>query len=115
MVLHHVAQRAGGLVERPAAFDSDRLGRRNLDVVDVVAVPDILEDTVGEAEDEDVLHRLLAQVVVDAEDLILVEHLVHVVVQGTGAGQVVAEGLLDDRPNPALAFGPCSSRACPAS
>jgi hypothetical protein len=45
-------------------------------VVDVVAVPERLEDGVGEAEDQQVLHRLLAQVVVDAVDLLLVEDFV---------------------------------------
>jgi hypothetical protein len=38
-------------------------------VVDVVAVPDRLEQPVREAERQHVLDRLLAQVVVDAEDL----------------------------------------------
>ena len=52
---------------------ADVLGRGDLDVVDVVAVPDRLEQPVGEAEREHVLDGLLAQVVVDAEDLVLVE------------------------------------------
>ena len=46
-----------------------RLGHRDLHVVDVAAVPDRLEDPVAEPEDEQVLDGLLAQVVVDAEDL----------------------------------------------
>ena len=45
-------------------------------MVDVVAVPDRLEQAVGEAEGEDVLRRLLAEEVVDAEDLLLGEGLV---------------------------------------
>ncbi len=115
MVLHHIAQRAGMLIERPAAFNADALRRRDLHVVDVVAVPDVLKDAVGEAEDEDVLHRLLAQVVVDAEDLVFVEDLVHIVVQRARRIQVVAEGLLDDRPHPAAGrssglFMPCAPR-----
>ena len=85
MVLHHVAQSAGRLIERPAALDADALRRRNLDVVDVVAVPHILEDAVRETEYQDVLHRLLAEVVIDAEDLVFVEHLVHLIVQRLGA------------------------------
>jgi len=40
-------------------------------VVDVVAVPDRLEQPVGEPEGQDVLGRLLAQEVVDPEDLFL--------------------------------------------
>ena len=54
----------------------ERLGHVDLDVVDVLAVPDRLEEAVGEAQGEDVLRRLLAEEVVDAEDLVLVEDLV---------------------------------------
>ena len=69
VVLHEVAQRAGAVVVARAAADADVLGRGDLDVVDVVAVPERLEEPVGEAERQDVLDRLLAEVVVDAEDL----------------------------------------------
>ena len=106
MILDDVAQRAGGLVERPAALDADALSRGDLDVIDVVAVPDILEDAIGEAEDEDVLDGLLAEIVVDAEDLILVEDLVDLVVEGAGRFEVVAERLLDNGADPVfLAIG----------
>ena len=60
----------GLLVERAAALDADRLGDGDLDVVDELAVPDRLEDAVGEPQHQQVLHRLLAEVVVDAEDLL---------------------------------------------
>ena len=73
VVLDDVAQRPGGLVEAAAVLDAELLGHGDLDVVDVAAVPDRLEDGVGEAQGQDVLDRLLAQVVVDAEDLVLVE------------------------------------------
>ena len=48
----------------------ERLGDVDLHVVDVLPVPDRLEQAVGEAEGQDVLRRLLAQEVVDAEDLL---------------------------------------------
>ena len=73
MVLQDVAARAGLLVERAAALDAAILGDGDLDVVDVAPVPERLEDAVAEAEDQQVAHRLLAQVVVDAVDLRLVE------------------------------------------
>jgi hypothetical protein len=38
-------------------------------VIDVAAVPDGLEDAVGETEDHDVLDRFFAQVMIDAVDL----------------------------------------------
>ena len=71
MVRHHVAQRAGRVVEPSPPLDRDRLCHGDLHVVDVVAVPDRLEQAVGEPHDHDVLDRLLAQIVVHAEDLVL--------------------------------------------
>src|SRR5215207_9912337 len=69
----------------------------------MVAVPQRLEHRVGEAEDEQVLHRLLAEVVVDAVDLLLVEPAVHERVELARRGEVAPERLLDDEARPALA------------
>ena len=76
VVLQHVAQRAGIVVVVGAVLDADRLGHGDLHVVDEVAVPQRLDQGVGEAEHQQVLHRLLAEVVIDAVDLLLVEMLV---------------------------------------
>ena len=75
VVLDQVAQRPGLVVEAGAGADADVLGGGDLDGVDVVAVPERLEHAVGEAERHHVLDRLLAEVVVDAEDLRLLEHV----------------------------------------
>ena len=101
VVLEDVADRAGLLVEAGAALDPDRLGDRDLDVVDELAVPDRLEDAVREAQRQHVLDRLLAEVVVDPEDLALVEVLVQLGVQRLRRLEVVAERLLDDQARPA--------------
>ena len=77
----HVAERAGALVEAGALAEAERLGHVDLDVIDEVAVPDRLEQPVREPEREDVLRGLLAEEVVDAEDLLLVEHLVQLRVE----------------------------------
>ena len=61
------------VVVAAAPLDADRLGHRDLHVVDVTAVPDRLEDAVGEAEDQQVLDGLLPEVVIDAVDLLLAE------------------------------------------
>ena len=74
MVLEHVADDAGRVVVAGAAADVDFLGHGDLHVVDVVAVPDRLEDRVGEPQHEQVLHRFLAEVVIDAVHLPLAEH-----------------------------------------
>ncbi len=96
VVLHEVAQRARPVVVAGAGADADVLGARDLDVVDVVPVPDGLEHHVREPERHDVLDRLLAQVVVDAEDLALAEHAVDDLLELAGGVQVGAERLLDD-------------------
>ena len=75
VVRHHVAQRAGLCRSSRRASRRHRLGHGDLHVIDVAAVPDRLEDAVGEAEHQDVLHRLLAQVVIDAIDLPLAQTL----------------------------------------
>ena len=48
-----------------------------------------------EAEDQNVLHRFFAEVVVDAEDLVLVKDGVDLVVQLARRIEIVAERLLD--------------------
>ena len=95
VVLHHVAQRAGAVVVAAAAADAERLRRGDLHVVDGVGVPERLEERVGEAGDQEVLDALLAEVVVDPEDLVLLEHGADRVVDLAGRGQVVAERLLE--------------------
>ena len=67
VVLDDVAGGADAVVVARAAADADVLGHGDLHVVDVVGVPDRLEHLVGEAQRQQVLDRLLAQVVVDPE------------------------------------------------
>ena len=93
---HHVAIGAGLLVERGALAEPERLGHVDLHVVDEVAVPDRLEQAVGEAERQDVLRRLLAEEMVDAENLLLGEHLVQLGVERHRAGEIGAERLFHD-------------------
>ena len=102
VVLEDVADRAGLLVVAGAPLDADRLGDRDLDVVDELPVPDRLEDAVREPQRQHVLNRLLAEVVVDPEHLFLGEMLLKLGVQLARRLEVVTEGLLDDQPDPPL-------------
>ena len=67
-----VAQRADRVVEVAAVVDAEVLGHRDLHARDVVAVPDRLEDRVGEAQIEDLGEAHLAEEVVDPVELLLV-------------------------------------------
>ena len=67
--MHHVAQRAGRFVEGCAALDAEGFRGGDLDVIDVVAIPDGLENSVAEAEGEDVLDGFFAEIMIDAVNL----------------------------------------------
>ncbi len=75
------------LVEIGAALDADGFGDRDLHVIDMVAVPQRLEDAVGKAQRHDVLDRLLAEEMVHAEDLRLVQYLEDAGVERLGRWQ----------------------------
>ena len=95
MVLQHVAVGAGRVIERRAISHAEILGHGDLDAAHVIAVPDRLEHRIGEARVEQVLHRLLAQEVVDAEDVLFREVLPQHEVELLGRCTVVTERLLD--------------------
>src|ERR1043166_2943779 len=87
VVLEHVAHHARLLVVTRAMLDAQGLRRGDLHVVDVVPVPHRLEDRVGEAEDQEVLDRLLPQVVIDPVHLGL-GNLERVLLRGIGIDSV---------------------------
>src|SRR4029079_11129747 len=76
VVLHDVANGAHFLVKGTSAFDTHFFRHRDLYAVDDRWVPERFEERVGEPEIEEVLHRLLAEIVVDAEDGVFREHAV---------------------------------------
>jgi hypothetical protein len=105
VVLQDVAGCAGIVVEARAPADADVFGHRDLHRVDEVRVPDRLEQRVREPQREQVLHRLLAEVVVDPEHVFGGEDRVDQRVEFARGFEVVPERLLDDDPPPAAAFG----------
>ena len=98
MVLHDVPDRADRVVERAAILDAEVLGHRDLDRLDVLPVPDRLEERVREPQVHDVLHRLLPEEVVDPEQPLLGEDRRQAPVQLARRREVGAERLLDDEP-----------------
>ena len=67
VVLDHVAQGAGIVIETHAPLKPDRFGDGNLDMFDNMRIPDRLEQDIGKAQGKQVLHRLLTQIMVDPE------------------------------------------------
>ena len=96
MILDHVADGAGPVVKGAPALDAEALRHGDLHALDMVAVPDGLQESVREAEEEHVVHRPLAEVVVDAEDRRLVEAAEQRPVQLPRRGEVRPKGFFDD-------------------
>ena len=111
MILDHVANGARLVVERAAALDAEILGHRDLHALDMVAIPDRLQERVGEAEEQHVVHGPLAQVMVDAEDRLLVEGPEQDPVQLLRRGQVAPNGFSTMTRAPLVqpAFASCST------
>ena len=91
VILQHVAQGAGGVVITHAVAHAEFFGDGDLDVGDPFTAPQRLEQDVPEAQGQQILHGLFAEVVVDAVDLRFGEHLADFEVDLLGAGQVAAE------------------------
>jgi len=87
-----------------AVADPELFVDGDLDMVDVIAVPDRLEHAVGKAQHQDVLHGLLAEIMIDPVDLMLFDQLQQFAVQRLRRGEVGAERLFDHQPPPDAVF-----------
>ncbi len=104
MVRHHVAQGAGVVVEAAPVTHRKGLRHRDLHVVDVVTIPNRLEQPICEPQHHDVLNRLFPEIVIDAIDLALVEHLKKFPVERLRRREIDSEWFLDDQPAPCPSF-----------
>src|SRR5271155_887254 len=96
VVLDHIADGARFLIVTAAPFDAECLGDGDLHVIDMRVVPQRLQQDVREAQRHEVLHRFLAEIVINAEDVSLEEDGTDHIVDGRGALAVPADWLLDD-------------------
>ena len=101
----HVAVGAGLFVKPDALSKFECFRHVDLDMVDEVAVPDGLEQTIGKAEGKDVLGRFLAEEMVDPENLFLGKDPMQLGVQRDSALEIGAERLLHDDARPLGEFG----------
>ena len=70
-------------------------------MVDVAAVPDRFKNGIVKAEDQDVLHGLFAEIVIDSVNLIFGKHGFDLAVERTSRIVIVAEWFLNNDPPPA--------------
>ncbi|GBC90332.1 hypothetical protein HRbin14_01067 [bacterium HR14] len=104
MVLHHIAQGARLIVVAGAPLQPGGLRRGNLHMLHMVAVPQRLQQQVRKPKHENVLNGLLAQVVVNPENLLFAPVGAYLLIQSASAFNIVAEGLLDHQSAIAVGF-----------
>lgn len=100
VALEHVDHRSGAVVVPGAALQAQLLVVDDLHAGDVVAVPQRLEQTVGETHTQHVEHRGSTQEMVDPEHLLLGHELRQQTVELHRAPPVGAEGLLQHQHGP---------------
>ncbi len=98
MVLHHVAQRADAVIIGDAAFQAHGFADSDLDMVDAGRVPQGFEHQIAKAQRQQVLDGFLAQIMVDAENLILFEQRADAVIDLLGGSQILADRLFHRDP-----------------
>ena len=91
VVLDHVAHCASAVVKGATRADSEPFSQCDLDIGDAFAAPQRFEQGIAEAQRHQVLHRRLAEVMVDAKGLAFREYRAHHLVDLLCAGQIMAE------------------------
>src|SRR5688572_19543265 len=100
MILHHVADGSRLVVESGAALDAELFRHADLDALHVVAIPDRFEQRVGKAKEQHVVHGLLPEIMVDAENSLFVERAKQNPVEPLRTEEVRPEWLLHDDARP---------------
>jgi len=72
MVLHDIADDAKLIKVATTTLGTEGFFEGNLDVVNVISIPSGSEELVTKSQNQNVLYHLLAQVMVDAENLLFV-------------------------------------------
>ncbi len=98
VILHDVADRSHFVIKLSPPLHPELLGHGDLDALQVVAVPAGLDQRIGEAEVDQVQHRFLAEVMIDAKDGRLGKEAMKRAIQFLGRGQIAAEGLFHHHP-----------------
>src|SRR4030095_15164618 len=96
MVLNHVANGAGVIIDRPPALNPEILRHGDLDALDLIAIPERLEERILEAEEHHVMHWSFSQIMIDAEDVLFVESAEQNLVKRLRGAKVVPEGFFND-------------------
>ena len=87
-----------------AMLDPKIFGNGDLNVFDGVPIPERFKNRIREAERQEILHRLFAEVMIDAVDLGFLDIAMQGRIQAAGRVKVAAEWFLEHDANPSMTF-----------
>src|SRR6266404_683488 len=96
MILNHIANGAGLIVKSSPALNTEVLCHGDLHALDIVAIPERLDKRVRESKDQQVVHRPLSEVMVDAKDICFVNSIKQNLVQLSCGFKIMSERFFDD-------------------
>src|ERR1700689_5475503 len=103
VILDYGADGAGLLIERAPALDSKVLRHRDLDTLDMVAIPQGFEHCIAETEVHHVMHRTLAEEMVQTEDSPFFKSSKQNAVEFPGRPPIAAKRFFDNDARPVAA------------
>src|ERR1700684_3089029 len=103
VILDYVADGAGLLIERAPALDSKVLRHRDLDTLDMVAIPQGFEHCIAETKIHHVMHRTLAEEMVQTEDSAFFKSSEQDAVEFPGRSPIATERFFDNDARPVAA------------
>src|SRR5207237_6572073 len=96
MILNHVAQCTRMFIIPGANLYSERFSCSNLDVIDVVPVPERREDRVCKAQHKDVLRCFLPQKVIDSVGLFFAKGIANDAIELSRLREIRPEPVFND-------------------
>ena len=106
MVLDNVPGGAYPVIISCAASDADIFSHSDLNVADIIRIPYRLKHHIGETQRQEVLHSFLAEIMVNTEYRVWVEHFRHNAVEFPRTRQVAPERLFNNNAPPCVAGRP---------
>src|SRR5260370_8722577 len=100
--MNHVTYRPGLFIVITAPLDSDRFGICDLNVIDILPIPERFPNAVGKTKYQQILHGLFAEIVIDTINLIFFEDQSEFRIEFQSALQIMSERLLNYDPRPAF-------------
>jgi hypothetical protein len=96
VILHHVPQGTGLIKIARSLTDARFLGHCDLHMIDVMPIPQWLDDRIRKPKHQQILYGLFPQIMIDSIDLLFVVVAMQLSIEFAGAGEIRAEGFLNN-------------------